>query len=69
MRGENYAVVLKLWIAGSGRIDRVELANTTGNSDLDKRLRIIVAGLVGKVREAPPQEMPQPVRLSVRSQL
>jgi len=69
LRGENYAVVLKLWIAGSGRIDRVELANTTGNGELDKRLRIMVAGLVGKVREAPPQEMPQPVRLAVHSQL
>lgn len=69
LRGEKYAVVLKLWIAGSGRIDRVELANMTGNGDLDKRLHIVVAGLVGKVREAPPQEMPQPVRLSVHSQL
>ena len=62
-------MVLKLWIAGSGRIDRVELSNTTGNGDLDKRLRVMVAGMVGKVREPPPQEMPQPVRLGVRSQL
>ena len=69
LRRQNYAVVLKVWIAGSGRIARVELADPTGNGELDQRLRVMVAGLVGKVREPPPQEMPQPVRLGVRSQL
>lgn len=69
LRRQNYAVVLKVWIANSGRIARVELANSTGNGELDQRLRLMVAGLVGKVREPPPQEMPQPVRLGVRSQL
>lgn len=66
---QNYEVILKVWIADSGRIARVELANPTGNGELDQRLRLMVAGLVGKVREPPPQEMPQPVRLGVRSQL
>lgn len=69
LRGENYEVVLKLWIAGNGRIERVELASGTGKSELDKRLRLTVAGFVGRVREPPPQEMPQPVRLGVRSLL
>lgn len=69
LRRERYSVVLRLWIAGSGRIDRVELASTTGSSDLDQRLQTMVAGLVGKMREPPPQEMPQPVRLAVRSQM
>lgn len=69
LRRERYAVVLRLWIAGSGRIDRAELAGSTGNGELDQRLRAMMVGLVGKVREPPPQEMPQPVRLAVRSQM
>lgn len=67
LRRERYAAVLRLWIAGSGRIDRIELTGSTGNSDIDRRLRTMLASLVGKVREPPPQEMPQPVRLAVRS--
>ena len=68
LRGERYSVVLRLWIARSGRIERAELASTTGIATLDQRLRSTLVGFIGKVREAPPQEMPQPVRLSVRSQ-
>jgi protein TonB len=68
LRQVKYSAVLDLWISKEGRIEKVELVRTSGNSDLDSALRLAVAE-VGKVREPPPPEMPQPVRLQVTSRL
>jgi protein TonB len=68
LRQVKYTAVLDLWINRDGRIERVELVRTSGNRDLDTTLRMAVAE-VGKVREPPPPEMPQPVRLQVTSRL
>jgi protein TonB len=68
LRQVKYTAVLDLWINKDGRIERVELVRTSGNRDLDTTLRLAVAE-VGKVREPPPPEMPQPVRLQVTSRL
>ncbi len=68
LRQVKYSAVLDLWIDRAGRIEKVELVRTSGNRDLDAALRMAVAEL-GKVREPPPPEMPQPVRLQVTSRL
>lgn len=68
LRQVKYTAVLDLWISKDGRIEKVELVRTSGNRDLDTTLRMAVAE-VGKVREPPPPEMPQPVRLQVTSRL
>jgi protein TonB len=68
LRQVKYTAVLDLWINRDGRIERVELVRTSGNRDLDTTLRMAVTE-VGKVREPPPPEMPQPVRLQVTSRL
>lgn len=68
LRQVKYTAVLDLWISKDGRIEKVQLVRTSGNRDLDTTLRLAVAE-VGKVREPPPPEMPQPVRLQVTSRL
>ncbi len=68
LRQVKYTAVLDLWISRDGRIEKVELVRTSGNRDLDTTLRMAVAE-VGKVREPPPAEMPQPVRVQVTSRL
>lgn len=68
LRQVKYSAMLDLWIDRTGRIEKVELVRTSGNRDLDAALRTAVAEL-GKVREPPPPEMPQPVRLQVTSRL
>jgi protein TonB len=68
LRQVKYTAVLDLWINRDGRIEKVELVRTSGNRDLDTALRLAVAE-VGKVREPPPPEMPQPVRVQVNSRL
>ncbi|MCI0749542.1 MAG: hypothetical protein L0Y32_03200 [Nevskiales bacterium] len=67
LRRNSYAVELKLWIATTGRIERAELSALTGDAELDRRLKSVIAGFVGKVLEPPPGEMPQPVRLGVKT--
>jgi protein TonB len=68
VRAQSYNLTLELWIGRDGRIERVELGGTTGDRAVDKNLRQALAD-IGRVREAPPLEMPQPVRLRVTSRL
>lgn len=68
LRRQKYRVTLKLWIGANGRIERAELSNTTGDRSLDAALRVALSE-ISRVREAPPLEMPQPVKLQLTSRL
>jgi protein TonB len=67
-RRTSYTIVLHLWIARDGRVERVEMKSATGVADLDATLRLALADFK-KVREPPPLEMPQPVVLRLTSSL
>ena len=64
-RGDKYAVVIKIWIADDGRVERFELLDTTGNGARDEALRRTVSGL--HLKDTPPADMPQPVKLRIVS--
>lgn len=64
-RRGRYALVVKLWVAADGRIERFELQGGTGDPKTDEALRRALAGL--RLRDAPPEDMPQPVRLRIVS--
>ncbi len=64
-RGDKYAVVVKIWIANDGRVERFELLDTTGNGERDAALRRTVSGL--HLKDMPPEDMPQPVKLRIVS--
>ena len=64
-RGSKYAVVVKLWISADGRIERFELMDSTGDAKSEAALRKTLSGL--RLNEAPPTDMPQPVKLRVVS--
>lgn len=66
VRKGNYSVIVRLWLASDGRINRVALAQSTGNRQLDGDIERALNN-VGRVREAPPLEMPQPVTLKIVS--
>lgn len=67
-RQGRYSALLRLWIDRDGRIQRVEVARTSGNRDLDAALRTALAQMQ-RVSEPPPDEMPQPVQLQITSKL
>lgn len=67
-RRKAYSVVAKIWVSANGRIERAELADSTGNQDVDTALERNLAALP-PLAEAPPQDMPQPIRLRISSRL
>jgi len=53
-------VQVRLWADGSGRVNRVQLVSSTGNSELDAAIRNDVLGSL-MLREPPPKDMPMPM--------
>lgn len=68
VRSKRFAVVVSVWVAPDGTIRETKLASSSGNRELDAA---IVAALVslGRLRESPPLEMPQPINLRVVSRI
>jgi periplasmic protein TonB len=59
-----YKVVVKVWIATNGKIQRHELVGSSGKSDIDDLINKALDGMPA-LTEGPPAEMPQPVKLKV----
>ncbi|HEY0330262.1 MAG TPA: TonB C-terminal domain-containing protein [Rhodopseudomonas sp.] len=53
-------VQVRLWADGSGRVNRVQLVSSTGNTELDAAIRNDVLGSL-MLREPPPKDMPMPM--------
>lgn len=63
LRGSEYRATLALWLAGDGKVQRVEMTGSSG----DPRIDALIVEAVSAARgfKAPPESMPQPVRLRV----
>jgi hypothetical protein len=60
-------IQVRLWSDATGRINRVQLVSSSGNSDLDAVIRDqILSGLT--LREPPPKDMPMPIITRVTAQ-
>jgi periplasmic protein TonB len=68
LRSKAYSVNVRLWLDGHGAVTRVDLASSTGDKDLDRQLRDLLASLQ-RVAEAPPSDLPQPVQIRIVSRL
>jgi protein TonB len=66
LREADYRVVVKVWLDEAGGVKRVELADSTGKSEIDRLLAAAIRDLPA-LREAMPEGMPMPVRLRVMS--
>src|SRR5262245_59329803 len=62
----SYQVTVRVWLTNAGDVERIKLASTSGNRELDAAIERAL-GKMGRVREAPPLEMPQPVTLRIVS--
>ncbi|MBV8032570.1 MAG: energy transducer TonB [Betaproteobacteria bacterium] len=65
LRAAEYRALVRLWMDASGRVTRVELAGSTGDGDLDRRLREALEE--AKRLKPPPEGMAQPIRLELVS--
>jgi outer membrane biosynthesis protein TonB len=62
----DYRLVVKVWIAQSGKIDRYELEGSSGNAQTDDLIKAALS-TISSVSEPPPEQMPQPVKLRITS--
>ena len=68
-RQNSYSVQLNIWISQDGRIERAELANSSGNSEVDSAIRQALPKLHVSLAKSPPENMPQPLKIRVTSRL
>lgn len=66
VRRGSYKITVRVWLNGDGSVQRTQLADSTGSRDLDAAIEGALSR-VGRLREAPPIEMPQPVTLRIVS--
>ena len=66
VRDANYVVTVRLWLGQDGRIERYELANSTGNAEVDSSIKLALAQ-VGSLGDEMPPGLPQPVKLQIVS--
>lgn len=59
-----YRLVVHLWVARDGRVERAELQGSSGDAQTDELIRKALAGLTS-IAEAPPEDMPQPIKLRI----
>ena len=59
-----YKVIVKVWVASNGAIERFELASSSGKEDIDALIKKQLEAMP-KLSERPPGDMPQPVKLKV----
>lgn len=60
-------LVVRLWLDNSGRVSRVALNGSTGDTGLDAAIRDEALGQL-QLKEPPPQDMPMPIILRVTAQ-
>ena len=68
IRRERYSVVVRLWLAPDGRIQKFKVVTSTGDARLDRDLVAAIESL-DRVSEMPPAGLPQPVRLRIVSRI
>lgn len=68
LNAEKFRVTLKVWLSDLGKIQRVQVLHTTGDSNTDSRIEQVI-GTMPTLPEAPPKDMPQPivVRIGARA--
>jgi periplasmic protein TonB len=64
LRQRAYKVELHLWVDGDGQLTRHELIGSSGDDSTDDMIRQAMVGM-GRISMIPPQQMPQPIRLSL----
>lgn len=68
LQGHTFQVVVRLWVDVDGRFAKFDLVGSSGDEEVDRTLRELLA-VAPPLREPPPQDMPQPVRLRVTGRL
>lgn len=66
LQGVTFKAIVNLWLNASGGIKRFELVGSSGNAEVDGSLKTALSG-IRSLGEAPPEAMPQPVKVRITS--
>ena len=61
-----YRMVVHVWFAKDGRVERADLQGSSGDTQTDELIRKAISAMPA-MAEAPPEDMPQPVKLRITS--
>lgn len=65
-RRADYVLLIKLWLKHDGSVERFELADSTGDADVDQSIKLALAKVEPLGSELP-ADLKQPVRLRITS--
>ncbi|MEJ0087442.1 MAG: energy transducer TonB [Pseudomonadota bacterium] len=65
-RSGAYSVSIKVWVRPDGSVERIRLAQSTGDRERDRDIESALSR-IGRVSQTPPADMPQPVSLRIVS--
>lgn len=66
LKNKNYKVVVKVWIDSGGKVTRAALMDSTGDARVDEVLKAALQEMRA-LRDSPPADMPQPMKIRVTS--
>lgn len=66
VRSTTYSVVVSVWIGGDGTIQRVRIAQSSGDQGRDRSIEDALNRL-GRLSQPPPADMPEPITLRIVS--
>lgn len=64
LHAQKFTISVRIWIASDGSISQVRLADGSGNHAIDGEVAQAL-GSLGRLGEAPPLEMPQPITIQI----
>lgn len=66
LKNKSYKVIVKVWLDSSGKVERALLVDSTGDAKTDEVLKNALNGMRA-LRDGPPTDMPQPMKIRVTS--
>lgn len=66
LKDKTYKIIVKVWIDPGGKVSRIALVENTGDAKVDELIKNVLQHLRA-LREGPPADMPQPLKIRVTS--
>lgn len=61
-----YTVIVRIWVRNDGTVDRVRIAQSSGNRERDQAIEEALSH-IPRLSQAPPADMPEPISLRIVS--
>ena len=66
LRSKSYRIRCDIWVSKTGEINRIQMLNSTGDADIDKRIKDRLHAL-RRISDAPPADMNMPIKIAIQS--